>query len=70
MTEARQAALEEHRQKTAAIDEQRMLAGQLVDGVKRIEDAFSKPELVAETLPGIDAHRAGKGKGRTVAVRR
>jgi hypothetical protein len=71
MTEERQAALAEYRETAAALDEQRMLQGQLVDGVRRIEEAFAKPERVAETLPGIDvALKTGRAKGRTVAVRR
>lgn len=66
MTEARQAALAAHREKAAALDGQR-----LVDGVLQIEEALTRQERVAETLPGVDASmRAGRGKGRTVAVRR
>lgn len=72
MTKERQAALAEYRQKLVANDQQRMLEGQLVDGVKRIEEALATPAMaMAEALPGIDAPlKVGRGKGRTVAVRR
>ena len=70
MTEERQKALAEYREKAAALDEQRLLQGQLVDGVKRIEDAYDKPQLVAETLAGIDAPLRSGRAGRRVAVRR
>ncbi|KIN06609.1 hypothetical protein OIDMADRAFT_114216 [Oidiodendron maius Zn] len=71
MTEERQKALAEYREKAAALDEHRMLQGQVVDGVQRIEEAYAKPQQVAETLTDIDAlPRTGRAKGRTVAVRR
>jgi hypothetical protein len=72
MTKERQAALAEYRQKSAADDQQRMLQGQLVDGIKRIEEALAAPAMaMAEALPGIDMPlKTGRGKGRTVAVRR
>jgi hypothetical protein len=69
LTAERQQVLEDYRQKVALIDEQRPP----VDGVKQIEAAIAVPHLLEETLPGIDVPlRAGKGKGkgRTVAVRR
>lgn len=61
----------EYREKAAALDEHRMLQGQVVDGVQRIEEAYAKPQQVAETLTDNDAlPRTGRAKGRTVAVRR
>jgi hypothetical protein len=69
LTPERQDVLEDYRQKAALLDEQRPP----VDGVKQIEEANKARSAVAETLPGIDVPlRAGKGKGkgRTVAVRR
>jgi hypothetical protein len=71
MTKEREAALAEYRERVAAEEQQRTLRGQLVDGVQRIEEALTSPRLAKETLPGMDQSiRAGRAKGRTVAVRR
>lgn len=67
MTEERRAALAEIHQQTEGKDHKKMLMGQLVDGVKRIEAALEKPDASRDALP--EMAMAGRGKGRRLAVR-
>ena len=71
MTEERAAELAQYREQTAQKDRQRMLAGQIVDGVKQIEAALAKPALQREALPEmVMAGRGARGNQKRVTVRR
>jgi len=74
MTDKRRAKLEHYRREAAIEDQQREIAGQIIDGIKQIEDGLSRP------VAGKDARlheliMAGnvskpKSKGRVVGMRR
>ncbi len=49
-------------------DQQLEITGQLIDGIKQIEEGLRKPSAVKEVLP--EPIMVGKGKGKKVAVRR
>jgi small subunit ribosomal protein S35 len=73
LTAERKAELARYREAAAAKDQQRLLAGQLMDGVKQIEDAWARiPVAAKEALP--EMIMAGKGprgqKGKKVGIRR
>ncbi|KAH8821065.1 mitochondrial ribosomal subunit protein-domain-containing protein [Xylogone sp. PMI_703] len=71
LTEERRAELEASRTLAKQKDQERLLSGAVVDGVKQIEDAMAKP--VEIKLPVAEMAVAGKGrttKGRRIAVRR
>jgi len=71
LTEERRAELEASRTFAKQRDEQRLLGGAVVDGIKQIEEALAKP--VQLKLPVAEMATVGKGKaakGKRVAVRR
>lgn len=71
MTEERAAELAQYREQTALKDQQRMLTGQIVDGIKRIEEALAKPAPEKEALPEMAmAGRGARGNQRRLTVRR
>jgi uncharacterized protein YPO0396 len=71
MTRERQAELKKLRENAELRDQRRLLTGQLVDGIKQIEEAFSKVAAQPAALPEmVMAGKSGKGKGKKVAVRR
>lgn len=71
MTKERRAEIEAHRQSLLEKDQQRALEGQLVDGVKQIEEVMSGPATVrAESPEMIVAGKGAKGKPKRVAIRR
>lgn len=72
MTKERRIELTKYRHQIATQDQQREIAGQLLDGIKQIEEALAKPVPLREAVP--EMIMAGKGgkiiKGKKVAVRR
>ncbi|RQM05538.1 hypothetical protein DH86_00001563 [Scytalidium sp. 3C] len=71
LTEKRRAELEASRAFAKQRDEQRLVAGAVVDGIKQIQDALAKP--VEQAAPVAEMVTAGKGKaakGKRVTVRR
>ena len=63
MTKERQKELAELRANAELTDQRRLLTGQLVDGIKQIEEAFSKAAAQPVSIP--EMVMAGKGiKGR------
>jgi small subunit ribosomal protein S35 len=71
MTARRRAELISLRENAELRDQRRLLTGQLVDGVKQIEDAWSKSPAQPTALP--EMAMAGKGiraKGKRIAVKR
>lgn len=67
ITEDRRIELIKYRQDIALKDQQRELAGQLVDGIKQIEQGLAKQEPIRASLPDmIMAARGGKQKRVTV----
>jgi hypothetical protein len=60
-----------YRQNAAMKDQELMFTGQLVDGIKQIEEAFARPAPTREALPEMaSAAKGAKGKGGRVTVRR
>ena len=72
MTEARQAELAKFRENAELRDQRRMLTGQLVDGIKQIEEAWAKGPAQPTALPemAVVGGKGAKGKGKRVAIRR
>lgn len=73
MTAKRAEELRAHREQAALKDQEKMIAGQIVDGVKQIESAWARvPEPASEALPEmVSANRGTKGKTpKRVAMRR
>jgi hypothetical protein len=73
MTAERQAELAQYREASAVRDQERVTAGQLVDGVKEIREAWArKPESTTGALPEVVmAGRGIKGqRPKRVALRR
>lgn len=68
VTEQRREELIKYRQAMTLKDQQREITGQLIDGIKQIEEGLRKPLAVNEELP--EPVMAGRGKGKKVAVRR
>ena len=68
LTEERRAELARYRQEAELKDQSKLLSGQLVDGVKQIEQAFTK--RAPEALPEMVMAGGTKGRGKTVSVRR
>lgn len=69
MTEERVAELEAYRKEIEMKDMQKEVTGQIVDGVRLIEEALKKSPRVREALP--EMARAGRAaKGKRVAMRR
>jgi small subunit ribosomal protein S35 len=68
MTDERRQDLARYRQQISLKDQQLEVAGQLIDGVRQIEEGLAKAKLVREALP--EMVMAGKGKGKKVAIRR
>lgn len=67
ITEERRIELAKYRQDIALRDQQRELAGRLVDGVKQIEQGLAKQEPIRQSQPEmIQAVRGTKGKRVTV----
>jgi hypothetical protein len=66
MTEERRAQLEAERQRTLLADQEKIAEGRLVDGVRQIEAALSRPvntvKVEAQTVPVLKA-RARPKKG-------
>jgi hypothetical protein len=69
MTPERRAELDKLRENAALKDQRRLLTGQLVDGVKQIQDAFAKAPAPPVAIPEM-IMAGGKGRGKKVAVRR
>lgn len=69
MTRERRAELDKLRENAALRDQRRLLTGQLVDGVKQIQEAFAKAPAQPVALPEM-AMAGGKGRGKRVAVKR
>jgi small subunit ribosomal protein S35 len=71
MTEARRTELEEYRNRLAVKERQRQVSGQLIDGIRQIEEGLRKPAQV-ETEPEMVVVGKGKGKGapKRLTVRR
>jgi small subunit ribosomal protein S35 len=73
MTEERRQELVAYRQQNALKDQQRELTGQLIDGIKQIEEGLARPAPVREALPEMVMAGRGGGnaaKGKRVTVRR
>ncbi len=71
ITEERRIELIKYRQAISLKDQQRELAGQLVDGIQQIEEDLAKQPSTRESLPDmIMAARGSKGKQKKVTVRR
>jgi small subunit ribosomal protein S35 len=69
ITEERRIELIKYRQGMVMKDQQRELAGQLVDGIKQIEQGLAKQEPIRQSLP--EMVQAVRGiKGKRVSVRR
>jgi len=66
MTTARREELARLRENSDLKDQRRMLTGQLVDGIKQIEEAFAKGQ---EPKPFAELMMVGKG-GKRLAVKR
>ena len=72
MTGERKEELAKLRANAELRDQRRLLTGQLVDGVKQIEDAFSKIAAQPVAVPEmVIAGKGAKGKGnKRLAVKR
>lgn len=71
MTKARREELVKIRENAELRDQRRMLTGQLVDGIKQIEEAWAKGPAQPAALPEMAmAGRGAKGKGKRLAVKR
>jgi small subunit ribosomal protein S35 len=71
ITEQRRVELIQYRQAIAQKDQQLELEGQIIDGIKQIEEGLAKQEPIRESLPEmlLGARRPGT-KGKKVSVRR
>jgi len=69
MTPKRKEELARYRLESMMADQQRMMNGMLVDGVKQIEQAFKKP-APASPIPSPLMVKSGLGAQRVVGVRR
>jgi small subunit ribosomal protein S35 len=72
MTENRRNELEQYRQTLAEKDQQRELTGQLVDGIRQIEDGLKQSIRIGESAPEMVTAHASRGRGspKRLAVRR
>ena len=70
LTEERREELAKYRQGMALKDQQREIAGHLIDGVRQIEQELAKPPKVTNAVPELVAAGRGKGSGKRVSVRR
>jgi len=71
MTKERRAELEKIRANAELRDQRRMLTGQLVDGIKQIEEAFSKVVAQPTAVPEmVMAGKGAKGRGKRIAIKR
>ena len=71
MSEERKAELEKVRANAELRDQRRLLTGQPVDGIKQIEEAFSKVAAQPVAAPEmVMAGKGGKGKARRLTVSR
>jgi small subunit ribosomal protein S35 len=68
MTNERRQELANYRQQMSLKDQQLEVAGQLIDGIRQIEDSLAKAAPVRDAIP--EMVMAGQGKGKKVAVRR
>lgn len=64
MTAERKAELEQYRRQAAMKDQQKAIAGQIIDGVMQIEQGLNKPAPAREGIPELIL------AGKRVAVRR
>lgn len=74
MTAKRKEELAQHRAEISAKDQKLLRAGQLVDGIKQIKDAWARaPAENINLLPemvSVGKGKAQKGKRKMVATRR
>ena len=71
LTGKRREELKNFRENAELRDQRRMLTGQLVDGIKQIEDAWAKSPAQPAPLPEMAMGGRGvKGKGKRLAVKR
>lgn len=72
MTAERRVELAKLRENAELRDQRRMLTGQLVDGIKQIEEAWAKGPVQPAALPEMvmAGGKGAKGKGKRLAVRR
>jgi hypothetical protein len=71
MTPKRQQFLNKYREKAAQRDQQLMITGQLVDGVRHIEEAWNRiPEPAKEALPEMVMAGKGRKLPKRVAMKR
>jgi len=71
MTEERQEELVKYRLGMKFLDQQREVSGNLVDGVRQIEEELAKPPPPRRAAPEmVMAGRGGSAKGKKVVVRR
>ncbi|KAH7419910.1 putative 37S ribosomal protein S24, mitochondrial [Cadophora sp. MPI-SDFR-AT-0126] len=68
LTEARKQELQQYRQAMVLKDQQKEITGQLIDGIKQIEEGLKQSISLDDALP--DPVMIGRGKGKKVAVRR
>ena len=68
LTEERREQLAQYRLQMEQKDQKLELEGQLVDGIKQIEQVIARP-IAQEALPEM-VMAGGKAKGKKVAVRR
>ncbi|KAH9218876.1 mitochondrial ribosomal subunit protein-domain-containing protein [Leptodontidium sp. 2 PMI_412] len=68
LTEARKQELHQYRQAMISKDQQKEITGQLIDGIKQIEEELRQKISLPEALP--EPVMMGRGKGKKVAVRR
>ncbi|KAG4417454.1 hypothetical protein IFR04_009407 [Cadophora malorum] len=68
LTEARKQELHQYRQAMMLKDQQKEITGQLIDGIKQIEEGLKQPISLGDALP--EPVMTGRGKGKKVAVRR
>lgn len=71
MTEKRRAELAQIREEAELTDQKQLLSGQLVDGIKLIEEAWAKGPAQPVALPDmVLTGKGAKGKAKRLAVRR
>jgi hypothetical protein len=69
MTDQRRAELEASRQRAKLIDQQKELQGALVDGVKQIQAALTRPATAAEEAMEPQLVMAGKAPAKGKKLR-
>ncbi|KAF4636342.1 hypothetical protein G7Y89_g1733 [Cudoniella acicularis] len=70
MTDERRDELNRYRQYAEVFDQKRVATGQLVDGVKQIQEAYAARKAITEELPELVMAKGAKPKGKRVAVKR